>query len=299
MDRLQCMEIFRQVAELGSFVRTAEKLELSTAMVSKSVRQLEEHLGARLLHRTSRRVSLTQEGQLYLERLSEVLNELEAAEALLSTAAVKPRGVLRIAAPVWLHQQVFSQGLAAYRERYPEVLLDLQLGDRLVDLIEESVDLALRVTAQPHESLIARRLAPMPFHIVASPAYLDRVGRPKSVSELAQHGMVVNSSIKGWQSLTVYENGVAHQVEVRPVFQTNSTTLAAQAAAAGMGITLLPAALISEAPLKDTLEIILPSSALLQAFSLYAVYTSRRQQSPKVRTFIDFMVEWFRDHPSP
>src|SRR4051812_45129278 len=129
MDRLQNMRVFQQVAELGSFVRAAEKFDLSTPMASRHVKELEEHLGVRPLHRTSRRVSLTQEGAVYLERLNEILDQLDAAEAMLGSAAVTPRGVLRIAAPVWLHQRRFCRGLAAYQERYPEVLIDLQLAD--------------------------------------------------------------------------------------------------------------------------------------------------------------------------
>lgn len=192
------MQVFRQVAELGSFVRAAEKLNLSTAMVNKHVRRLEEQLGVRLLQRTSRRVSLTHEGKLYLERLGDLLNELEALEALLSRAAIQPRGLLRIAAPVWLHQRSFGEALAAYRERYPEVLIDLQLSDRLQDLVEESLDLALRVTSSPHESLIASKLTQMPFRVVASPAYLAKWGRPSSPEQLAkliiEQGMIVNTA---------------------------------------------------------------------------------------------------------
>lgn len=294
MDKLQSMQVFRQVAEFGSFVRAAEKLELSTAMVSKHVRQLEEQLGVRLLHRTSRRVSLTQEGALYLERLSEILGALEAAEAELGCTAVTPRGVLRVAAPVWLHQRRFSQGLAAYQLRYPEVRLDLQLGDRIVDLTEEGIDLALRVTHEPHESLIARRLAPMPFHLVASAAYLARAGRPQSPWDLAGHGFLLNSGVKSSSILRFVEDGQERQLPLTPVFQTNSTTLIAQMAAAGLGVAFIPEALLSEPPLDRALEVLLPDLQLPHALSLFAVYTSRRLQSPKVRTFIDFMVDWYR-----
>ncbi len=294
MDRLQSMQVFRQVAELRSFVKAAEKLGLSTAMVSKHVRRLEEQLGVRLLQRTSRRVSLTPEGQLYLERLGDLLNELEALEAVLSRAAVQPRGLLRIAAPVWLHQRSFGEALAAYRLRYPEVLIDLQLSDRLQDLVEESLDLALRVTSSPHESLIARKLTPMPFRVVASPDYLAKWGRPTSPEQLAklitEQGMIVNTSVRGWQHLPI--KGL--NLEVTPVLQTNSTNLVAQAAAAGMGLALLPEVLIAEAPLNTALERVLPDLSLPAELSLYAVYTSRRQQSPKVRSFIDFLVEWYR-----
>lgn len=292
MDSLQNMRVFQQVAELGSFVRAAEKFAMSTPMASRHVKELEEHLGVRLLHRTSRRVSLTQEGQVYLERLNEILDQLDNAEAMLGSAAVTPRGVLRIAAPVWLHQNRFCQGLAAYQARYPDVVIDLQLADRIVDLVEESIDVALRVTGQPQETLFARRLAPMPFHLVASPAYLARAGRPTRGAELIHHGMVVNSGVRAMPTLAILENGRIEQFEYKTVFLTNNTHMVAQAAAAGMGLALLPAFLISEPPLNEQLRV-LPEFKLPLEHSLFAVYTSRRLQSPKVRTFIDFMVEWF------
>lgn len=293
MDRLQNMRVFQQVAELGSFVRAAEKFEISAPMASRHVKELEQELGVRLLHRTSRRVSLTQDGQVYLESLREILDQLDAAEAMLGRSALIPRGTLRIAAPVWLQQRDFSQGLAAYQARYPEVLIDLQLADRFVDLVEESVDLALRVTGQPHDSLIARKLAPMPFVLVASPAYLKQYGRPTRAHELAAHRMVVNAGTRQGQTLPIFENGKVVQAECQIGFLTNNTHMVAQAAAAGMGIAGVPAFLLSEPALNNSL-IVLSELKLAIDVSLYAVYTSRRQQSPKVRTFIDFMLEWFQ-----
>lgn len=294
MDTLLSMKVFRQVAEQQSFVRAAERLNLSPAMTSKHIQHLEEYLGVRLLHRTSRRVSLTQEGKLYFERCSEILHELDATEAALRQASHKPRGVLQIAAPVWMHQRRFTEALAAYCRQYPEVRLDLNLEDRVVDLVEESVDLALRVTAEPHSNLIARRICPMPIVIVGSKRWLDAHGRPQRPEELSHYPMIVNHSLRVWNSLSYLGPDGPRQLQVKPVLQTNNTSLIAQAAASGIGLAVLPEWLLDDLSLSQELEIVLPEIRWPEPFYLYAVYTSRRFQSPKVRSFIDHMLAWFK-----
>lgn len=293
MDSLQNMRVFRQVAELSSFVKASEKFGISTPMISKHVKELEEHLGLRLLHRTSRRVSLTQDGQIYLERISELLDELDDLENTLSSKSLQPRGNLRIAAPIWLFNTYLTECLSTYQQRFPEVILDIQLADRHTDLIEQSIDLALRVTPQPQENLFARKLCSIDFHIVGHSDYLDQFGRPEKAADLSKYKWVINTSVKGRESISGYENGQKVQIDIQPVFQTNSTHLVAQATASKMGLAILPALLLREAPFDQKLEIVLPEFKMPFDISLYAVYTSRKLQSPKVRSFIDHMVAWF------
>ena len=184
MDTLASLRVFCTVAELKSFTAAAERLAISPAMSSKHVMHLERRLGTRLFNRTSRHVSLTETGALYFEQARQTLDGLDEVEAAVSQIAVTPRGVLRLSAPVWMANPAFAAVLADYRTRYPEVRFDIDLSGRLVNLVEEGFDLALRATSAPDPGLIARPLAEVAFHLVAAPAYLDRVGRPRSASEL-------------------------------------------------------------------------------------------------------------------
>jgi DNA-binding transcriptional LysR family regulator len=169
MDTLLSMKVFRQIVEAGSFVAAAERFSISTAMTSKHLMHLEKHLGTRLLNRSSRSLSLTESGKLFFERCKGILEELEEAELLVGSVSGVPRGTLRVTAPSWAATRGMVDMVAAYRQRYPEVVVDLSFEDRFVDLIEEGYDLAIRAaTDQPPAGLIARPLRPMPFVIAAS-----------------------------------------------------------------------------------------------------------------------------------
>ena len=178
MDTLTSLRVFCRVAELRNFTAAAERLRLSPAMASKHVMHLEQRLATRLLNRTSRSVSLTEAGALYLERARQALDALDEAEAAIGSTVVNPRGTLRLSAPIWAASQPFVALLADYRTRYPEVRIDIDLSGRMVNLVEEGFDVALRASASLDPGLIARKLASVPFLLVASPAYLDRTGRP-------------------------------------------------------------------------------------------------------------------------
>jgi DNA-binding transcriptional LysR family regulator len=192
MDTLLSMKVFRQVVESGSFVGAAERLSLSTAMTSKHLMHLEKHLGTRLLNRSSRSLSLTESGKLFFERCKDILEEVEEAELAVGSVSGVPRGTLRVTAPTWGATRGMVDMVASYRQRYPEVVVDLSFEDRFVDLIEEGYDLAIRATADPPAAgLIARPLRPMPFVIAASKEYLQRCGVPQSPEELAQHDCIM------------------------------------------------------------------------------------------------------------
>jgi DNA-binding transcriptional LysR family regulator len=197
VDTLTSIRVFRQVVESGSFVAAADRMDLSTAMVSKHVAYVEKRLGVRLLNRNSRTLSLTEPGSVYFERCKTILDDLEATELELGSLGTVPRGTVRVTCPSWFARQLLADYLAEFRRRYPEIVVDISFEDRRVDLVEEGYDLALRVT--PENSLppgvIARPVRSVPFFIAASHEYLKSHGAPKSPEDLAHHDFVAVGNI--------------------------------------------------------------------------------------------------------
>src|SRR5258707_14233729 len=199
MDTLLSMKVCRQIVESGSFVGAAERFGLSTAMTSKHLMHLEKHLGIRLLNRSNRSLSLTESGKLFLERCKGILEDVEEAELVVGSISGVPRGTLRVSVPSWAATRTMVDMVAAYRQRYPEVVVDLSFEDRFVDLVEEGYDLAIRATSDPPPAgLIARPLRPVPFVIAASRNYLKRYGVPQSPEDLAQHDSVMVGNGQSW-----------------------------------------------------------------------------------------------------
>lgn len=294
MDTLFSMKVFKQVVELSSFIGASDRLNISTAMTSKHIKNLEEYLGVRLLNRTSRKLSLTNEGRIYYDSCAEILNELEETEASLKCSAAVPTGTLKVAVPVWFNISSFTDGISKYCEKYPEVLIELSLNDRLVDLVEEGIDIALRVTSDPHSTLIARRICPIKFGIVGSKKYLDKYGRPKHYSDLANHKFVINNNTRLKNNLIFKDGDQEKSMQLKVVLNTNNTSLVSKAVGSGIGLSYLPELLINEESPASKLEFVLPDLEFPPLY-LFAVYSSRRFLSPRVRTFIDFMVDWFKN----
>jgi DNA-binding transcriptional LysR family regulator len=288
MDTLVSMRVFCLVAELKSFAAAAARLRISPAMASKHVMQLEKRLGTRLLNRTSRRVSLSESGKLYFEQARQMLESLDEVEAAVGKATVVARGTLRVTAPVWMANPMFAKILAVYQVRHPEVTLDVDLSGRLVNLVEEGFDLALRATAAPDEALIARPITKVAFNMVASPAYLDRVGRPTRFADLSGQPLLHYSLYAPGASLTLPGEQGVETVKLNPVLRSGNETLLHLAALEGMGVAFLPKWLISEDVAAGRLEHILPKQVTFEG-RLFAVYPSRKYLSAKVRTFIDFL----------
>src|SRR6266850_6301259 len=289
MDTLLSMKVFRQVVESGSFVAAAERLNLSKAMTSKHLMHLEKHLGTRLLNRSSRSLSLTETGKLFFERCKGILEEVEEAELVVGSVSGVPRGTLRVTAPTWGATRGMVDLVAAYRQRYPEVVVDLSFEDRFVDLIKEGYDLAIRATADPPPAgLIARPLRPMPFVIAASREYLKRSGIPQSPEDLAQHDCVMVGNGHSWP-LTGPKGDI--DVPARVVLRFGSMTIAvAHAVCAGIGLASLPRIIFEDPMFRDALCPVLVKHPLRHPH-LYAVYVSRKHLPLKIRTFIDHMVE--------
>jgi DNA-binding transcriptional LysR family regulator len=290
MDTLVSMKVFRGVVDAGSFVGAARGLDISTAMASKHVAHLESHLGARLLNRSSRHLSLTDAGRVYFEQCRDMLDGLEEAEAAVGQAAAAPRGVLKLTAPVWFANARVARMFADYQARYPEVVLDVNLNDRVVDLVEEGFDLALRVTVNPGSALIARPLLALRFRMVASAAYVAARGRPAKPQDLAGHATIGYAYSPYGDQWPLEGPEGAQTAHIVPAIRSNSTMLAYEAVLAGMGIAPLPPWLVQEDLEAGRLVELLPDFRPPSA-TVYAVYTSRRYLSPKVRTFVDFLAD--------
>lgn len=289
VDTLVSIKVFRQVVESGSFVAAAERLSLSTAMTTKHILHIEKRLGTRLLNRNSRSLSLTETGRLYLERCKVVLAELEEAELAVGSVNGAPRGTLRISCPTWFATRRLAELLAAHRRRYPDVVVDVAFEDRTVDLVEEGYDLALRATLNPPPAgLIARPLRLVPFIIAASSEYLQRCGVPKSPEDLSTHDCVMVGDGQNWRMTG--PNGKI-DVPARVVLRFRSIAGVAHAASAGIGLAPIPLTVIEDAPFKGTLTPVLADYPLRQP-TLHALYVSRQHVPPKIRTFIDHLIEY-------
>jgi DNA-binding transcriptional LysR family regulator len=293
MDTLLSMKVFRQVVESGTFVEAAERLGLSTAMTSKHLMHLEKHLGTRLLNRSSRSLSLTESGKLFFERCKGILEEVDEAELVVGSVSGLPRGTLRVTAPSWFATRGMVDLVAAYRQRYPEVVVDLSFEDRFVDLIEEGYDLAIRATGDPPPAgLFARPLRPMPFVIAASKEYLQRCGVPQSPEELAQHDCIMVGNGQSWH-LTAPDGNIEIPARVVLRFGSSMSVAVAHAVCAGIGLAPLPRLVFEDPMFKDVLCPVLVKHPLRHPH-LYAIYVSRKHLPLKVRTFVDQLIETSR-----
>lgn len=290
MDTLISLRVFCLVAELKSFSAAAKRLDLSPAMASKHVMHLEDRLGVRLLNRTSRRVSLTEPGLLYLNQAKQTLEGLDEIEAAISNVAVTPRGVIRLSAPVWIASGFFMRILADYHQRYPDVVFDMDLSGRIVNLVDEGFDLALRASSTDRldPGLLARPLARVEFGLVASPDYLARTGRPACLADLNGHALLRYSGMGPSGGVTLEGSRGRETVSFRTVMQSENETLLHLAALEGMGLVFLPMWMAQADIALGRLELVLQDEATFRT-TLHAVYPSRKYLAAKVRTFIDFL----------
>ena len=294
MDTLVSLKVFRHVVELRSFVGAAERLDMSTAMASKHVMHVERRLGVRLLNRNTRSLSLTEPGRVYFEKCKAILSELEETEIELGSLGATPSGTLRITAPSWFAGQRLAHLLVQYRQRHPQVVVDVSFEDRLVDLIAEGCDLALRVTGSGVPSpealprgLIARAVRALPFLVGASREYLKRKGEPQSPADLAAHDCIATGNMHSWE----FSRGSDRfSVPTKAVLRCRSMAGVPSAVAAGLGVAALPATLFEEPGFKDVLVPVLTDYEFRQS-DLYMVYISRRYVPSKIRTFMDFFLE--------
>lgn len=294
MDRFQSLQSFIAVVEAGSFVRGAEALRISKAAISRNVAELEAHLGTRLLNRTTRRQSLTDEGRLFYERSKEVLAGLESAEAELSTRSSEISGRLRINAPMSFGILHLAPAWPAFIEANPKVELEVTLADRVVDLVDEGYDLAVRIARLPDSTLISRQVASTRLLLCATPEYLARRGTPAHPRELAGHDIV---SYSYWSTRDEwhFEGPDGHvSVQTRPVMTTNNGETCRAAVLAHRCISLHPSFLISEDLRAGRVVELMPEYQAV-TLGIYAVYPSRRHLQPRIKAMVEFLTEYFRE----
>lgn len=290
MDKFLEMQTFASVVDAGSFVRAAESLDMSKAAVSRYVADLEERLGVRLLHRTTRKLSLTEEGRAFHVRCKVLLGELEEAESEITASSAQASGLVKINVPVTFGILHLAPLWSDFMAANPRVTLDVTLSDRVVDLVEEGYDLAVRIGSLPNSSLISRKLASTRMVLCASPAYLKKHGRPKHPAGIAEHTVLAYSLLAmgdHWE-LDGPEGRV--KVLVHPVMRTNSGDTCRAAALKGQGIILQPSFLVEEGLRSGALVEFMPQYRSAE-FGIYAVYPSRQYVSAKVRLLIEFLAK--------
>jgi DNA-binding transcriptional LysR family regulator len=288
MDKFQEMRVFTAVVEAGSFVAAGDALGMSKAAVSRHVSDLEHRLGVRLMHRTTRKLSLTSEGQVFVARCRDILSSIEASEAELSTRSFTASGLLKLSVPVSYGLQHLAPLWREFLDQHPQVTLDVQLSDRVIDLVEEGFDLAVRIARLPDSSLISRRLASTRLVLCAAPSYLNRRGTPKHPSELTEHE-VLSYSLMAMGDQWPFDGPQGPvSVKVRPRMWSNNGDTCIAATVQGAGIQLQPTFLIEQHLASGQLVEILPQYRSLE-LGIYAVYPSRKFVLPKVRALLEFL----------
>lgn len=287
---------FVQVFDAGGFSAAARQHGRSKALLSKYVTDLEDYLGVRLMNRTTRKLSLTEAGEVYYREASQLLQQLDDLDASILDQTAAPRGLLRVSAARNFGEMLLAPAIFAFLADHPEVTLDLRLEDRFVDLVDEGIDVALRISAAQDSSLIARRICDMQHAVVASPIYLDAHGTPKTPEDLRNHNCIVDTNLQGQANWRFVANGQTLSIHVGGPVRVNSPLSARDAAMAGLGLALLPGYLAN--PMVQAGKLVKVLEGFVQTgSSLQAVYPHRRHLAGKVRALIDHLVAWFEAHP--
>lgn len=292
MDTLVSMRVFASVSDIGSFSGAAARLGISRAMASKHIQHLEEHLGTRLLQRTTRRLGLTESGQAYFERCRQILSDIDEAEASAAELTVRPSGTLRVTLPVSFGLRHVSPLIAEFLAKHPEVNLDVLLSDRRMDLIEEGIDLAVRIGASLEPGLVARQLGSDRLVICGSPAYLARHGTPKRPADLAAHNCVLYSYAAMQNEWTMSGPDGQFKIKVAGNLRVNNGDFLNRFVIDGGGLACQPSFLVQSEIMAGTLVEVLDDYVFPQ-LGIFAVYPSRKHLSAKIRTFVDHLAERF------
>lgn len=291
MDRWQAINAFVAVVESGSFAKAAEKLDQSVSAVSRQVAELERHLDARLLQRTTRRLSLTEAGRAFHERAVQLLADLEEAEASAGAGGVTPRGTLKVTAPITYGTRVLAPLIASFTARHDQLRVDVDLSDRMVDIVDEGFDLAVRIGDIKSPLLVARRIGTTRLVCCASPAYLQRHGTPRSPDDLARHAcLTYEYAALRHQWRFTGADGRELAVRVGGPLHANNGRMLAALAAEGAGIVCEPDFILAPELARGALVPVLPAWRL-PAIPIHAAYASRRHLSAKVRAFVAFLAE--------
>ncbi len=296
MDLISNMRIFIIIADKGSLAAAGRDLNLSPSVISKGINALEDRLGARLLNRTTRSVSLTEVGQAYLDRARRIVGDVDEAEAAVSNVSNAPRGHLRITSPSTFSSRHLAPHLPLFRERYPDVEVEMIISDNELDLIENNIDLAIRIALLKDSSLIAKKLAPNHRAMVASPEYIKTKGKPLHPNDLVNHDIISfipGSSYNEWHFKI---NDKPKKIIAKGMLQLNQGDAILRAAINGGGIAMLSRFVVGRHIASGTL-ISLLDDFLEEDIPIYAVYPSGKHLSLKVRTFLDFLIEIYGPIP--
>jgi DNA-binding transcriptional LysR family regulator len=296
MDTLDLMRTFVAVADTQSFTGAGKRLGRSKALVSKHVGELEGRLGVRLINRTTRSVQVTEIGRAYYDRAKALIADFETLEETIKAESGQPRGRLRITAPQTLGEMELMEMLHAFRARYPELDVDVLLADRMVDLIAEGFDLALRVTTLQDSTLIARKLCDVRLLLCAAPAYLKHAGVPAKPQDLVRHTCVVDTNIRWREAWRFGSPDKEEVVRVDPCLTVNSATAVHRALIKGMGIGFIPEFAVARDLRSGKLVAVLEGDTRHQ-LGVFLVYPQRQHVSAKVRAFIDFSASWYAQGP--
>ncbi len=289
------LNLFVRIARLGSISAAARDLGLTPAGASARLARVEKGLSARLLHRTTRQATLTEDGLAFLPHAEHVIEAAEAARAALGREQVMPRGTLRVAAPASFARMHIVPGLSDFCSRYPDLVIDLRISDTIVDLVEGAFDVAVRYADLGDSSFVARRLAPDRRVLVASPEYLGRRGRPHTPEDLTKHACLVVGTLDLWTFKGVDGKPLARRVA--PALRINDGGAVRDAACAGLGVALMATWCAADELRSGALVPVLPEYPLVSTQTLWALYPNSRELAPKVRVFIDWLVARFGPEP--
>ncbi len=291
-DLLDGVAVFVGVINAGSFTAAARTLGHSTSYVSKVITRLEKRLGSRLLNRTTRTISLTDAGRAYFERCSQIVVDAENAQRSINQLQEKPGGLLRLNAPGSFGSKYLLDALPAFMHRYPDVKLEVEFNDRLIDVVAEGYDVVIRVSKIKDSNLVARKFTSSSGVVVASPEYLKRNGHPKQAEDLSRHDCIAYSLLPSPTQWTFHKDGARTNITVKPRALCNNAATQVAMAVQGIGIARLPLFTCEQEVASGQLQIILEEYDQLQ-LDIYAVYPHRQYLTAKVRAFVDFLVENF------
>lgn len=292
IDLLDGVAVFVGVINTGSFTAAAEALGHSTSYVSKTVTRLEKRLGSRLLNRTTRTISLTDAGRAYFERCNQIVIDAENAQRSISQLQDNPKGLLRVNAPVSFGSMYLLDHLSEFMKRFPEITLEVEFNDRMIDVVAEGYDVVIRAGQIRDSNLVARKFTTSKSIVVASPAYSKNNGRPEMVSELENHACLAYSLIPNPTLWEFMKDGNRTVVKVTPRLMCNNAAIEVAMAVNGIGIGRIPLFCCEQEIAEGTLEIILDDYEQPE-IGVYAVYPHRQYLTAKVRAFVDFLVERF------
>lgn len=296
MDSLDLMRTFLAVVDTGGFTAAGTRLGKSKALISKHVADLEQHLGVRLLNRTTRQIGVTEIGRAYAERARALVAEHEALEDSVRSQSATPRGLIRMTAPQALGELALIEMIAAFRARHPAVDIEILLADRIVDLVGEGFDIALRISNLDDSSLIAKRLCETRVLLCASADYLKTAPKLDRIEDIASHPIIFDTNRRNRDHWRFRRKGKLETVKVSPVLTVNSAIAVRQSIVAGLGIGLCPEFAIAK-DIRDGRVVSLLEDELDDPLIVHLVYPHRHHLSAKVRAFIDFAADWYQPAP--